>query len=164
MKTLLIILLSFSNNAFAECKWSKKEIFNKNIPSINWRYCKNSKGKTIVDVSGIKIKPTKSFTLNYPTCPECKEMYSTPSKNKELTVISMRNSEYDSNVWVLDIKNKKILYFSSEVHGKHILFEWKAEHELIITHAGMGYGTEYYVKPTNEKWAVYKTKELKDLL
>ena len=162
MKTLLIILLCFSSNAFAECSWSKKETFDKSTPSINWRYCKTNKNITIINVSGIELKPTAKFILNDPTCPECNEIFSTPSKNKELTVISMRNSEYDSNVWILDIKNKKILYFSSEAHGKHILFEWKGESELVITHAGMGYGTEFYVKPINGKWAVYKSEEIKD--
>ena len=164
MKILLIILLGFSSNAFAECNWSKKDTFDKNIPSINWRYCKNNKGKIVVDVSGIKIKPTKQFILKDPTCPECSVIYSTPSKNKQLTVISMRNEELDSNVWIIDIKNKKILYFSNEVHGKHIDFEWVGENELIITHAGMGYGTEYFVKPTGGKWVVYKTREMENIL
>lgn len=153
-----------STSAFAECKWSVSEVVDDETPSIYWRYCATGNIVQEIEVSGITLTPTAKFIFNDPECPECRQFYSTPSNDKNLTVISARNSEYDSNVWVLDIKNQKILYFSDEVHGRHILFEWVGDSELLITHAGMGYGTEYYIKPINEDtWSVYKSVELEGL-
>jgi len=164
MRYFLILTMLLSSSAFAECKWSAREVANEDAPSITWRHCSDGKVVQRIEVSGITLTPTSQFIFEDPECPECREFYSTPSKNKNLTVISARNSDYDSNVWILDIKNKKILYFSEEVHGKHILFKWVGDSELIITHAGMGYGTEYYVKPINGIWSVYKTVNLDGLL
>jgi hypothetical protein len=164
MRYFVIHAMALSSSAFAECMWSERKVANKNAPSITWSHCSESKVVQKIEVSGITLTPTAKFIFEDPECPECREFYSTPSMGKSLTVISARNSDYDSNVWVLDVKNKKILYFSEEVHGKHILFKWIDDSELKITHAGMGYGTEYYIKPVEGVWSVYKTIELDGLL
>lgn len=160
MKYLLPFLMLFSSTVLADCKWSKAQAFEDSIPEITWKFCIEKSGKSKVDVNGILLEPNKKFVFRDRSCPECVEVYSTPNKSRDFTVISMRNEDLDSNVWVLDLRKKKVVYFSDEVHGRHIDFDWKGG-ELIITHAGMGYGTEYYVKPIKGQWKVYKTEEIK---
>jgi hypothetical protein len=88
MRYFLILTMFLSSSAFAECKWSEREVANEDAPSIIWRHCSDGKVVQKIEVSGITLTPTAKFIFEDPECPECREFYSTPSKSKNLTVIS----------------------------------------------------------------------------
>jgi hypothetical protein len=146
---IAIILALISTDAFAECKWSeKKPIRNNNV--LSFQVCDESK---TVKINGVEVTPNIPFELVFPDCPECNLIWSRISPDGNTAVVWIVNDESQRNAWVINLTSGAVELFTDKSEGKHYLVKFKSDSEFIITHAGMGYRTDYYYSRIEGTWS-----------
>ena len=146
--TLFILLIFLSCNTFAECRWSEKRPIRNN-DKLFFQVCHDNKS---IKINETEVKPNISFELIYPDCPECNSIWSTLSPDKKTAVVYIENTNYQRNAWVVDLISGSIELFTDVSEGKHFIVKFNSNSKFTISHAGMGYRTDYHYSKTNGVW------------
>ena len=148
---LIFLFIFFPIHSFAECEWSEN-IQLQPTDQFYYQYCDDKGEAKAIKIGEIILKPTKSFQLVFPACPECNELWGKISPNKNRMLIFVKNEKYDRNTWIINLKKHKIEFFTELSKGKHLIPIWVSDEELVLAFGGMGYRTDYYFKFENDAW------------
>lgn len=153
---LAALLLCGSSRIFAECDWTAPQPILNN-GKLSFEFCSEDNS---VRVNDVVLHPNIDFELLFPDCPECNSIWSVLSPDGNTAVVYIENRQYERNGWVLDLQAGSVELFTDVSRGKHYLVKFSSNTAFTITHAGMGYRTDYYYVKEGGGWRNTGSKKI----
>ena len=144
--TLIFILLF--GDALAECEWSEQQSIRNNN-KLHFQVCEKSR---TIRINNTEVKPNIPFKLIYPDCQECNSIWSILSPDNNTAVVYIHNLKYQRNAWVVDLSSGSVELFTDISKGKHFIVKFSGNSAFSISHAGMGYRTDYFYSNEGGSW------------
>lgn len=145
--TLLLASL-VSPHSYAACLWSEPSTIP-NEHTLLFQECPEE-GK--IRVNDIELSPDIEFLIRHEHWPEGNSIWGKISPDGKTAVVYIENSRYQRNAWVINLESNQVELFINHSEGKHFIVRFIDDRHFMITHAGMGYRTDYHYERVDGVW------------